>query len=463
MSTMVLEVAVSQCRPIRSGMGEFRRIHAFLAKFLFAIVLIAATTTASASASDDVPLRKQVEVLMKDLDAKTLAERTRAEKGILDLGPSALRWLPSPEFVDSPSARESIRRIRLQLERQAARESSAPSRILLTGEHSLSEIVRQIRTQTKNQVQLTADLQEASEVPVAVDWNELTFWDCLDDLRERGPWDWKSAPDSAAILIVKSSKLAGKSLAVQRTGPFRVAIDELAIRSVVGEEAQRLIRVKGRISLEPRLRPLFLAIASSDLQAIANDDRRLSAWNPSAKYEFPFGDGGRDVPFQGDYLIPEGLEIKTITLHGKLSCQMAASCERIVFDQTSQTRGALRRRGGVTVRLREVTFAPIEITENQELSAEVGIAVSYDKGGPAFESHRSWIYHNEAYFETKSGIRISFTKFEPTQQSDGAVAVDYHWRKIAPPASQYTFVYEAPSLIVDVPLEVEVHSIPVPK
>jgi hypothetical protein len=56
---------------------------------------------------------------------------------------------------------------------------------------------------------------------------------------------------------------------------------------------------------------------------------------------------------------------------------------------------------------------------------------------------------------------VRFTDFETTQQSDGAVAVDYRWRKLPAPANQYRFVYEAPTLILDLPIEVELQEIPV--
>ena len=148
--------------------------------------------------------------------------------------------------------------------------------------------------------------------------------------------------------------------------------------------------------------------------------------------------------------------------------------ERIVFDKTSQTPGASRRRGGVTVRLREVKFEPLAAavaappspipsdSSNKPpaaVRAEIGVAVSYDTGGPAFESHRTWMFHNAVYLETEAGRRIDFTEYDTNQQADGAVAVGYRWDKLAAPATQYKFVYEAPTLILDVPLDMKLDGI----
>jgi hypothetical protein len=167
-------------------------------------------------------------------------------------------------------------------------------------------------------------------------------------------------------------------------------------------------------------------------------------------------DGGHEVVAIWDFVLPPAVPKSDFAIRGKIRCQIAAATERIVFDQTSLVRGTIRRRGGVSVRLREVTFVP---GEAETLDTEIGATVSYDTGGPAFESHRTWIFHNAVYLETKSGVRTSFTEFETAQQSDGAIAVDYRWRKLPAPAHQYFFVYEAPTLIIDVPIEVDIDKI----
>jgi hypothetical protein len=191
---------------------------------------------------------------------------------------------------------------------------------------------------------------------------------------------------------------------------------------------------------------------------MVDDQKPLTAWSPDAKLESPIGNGGREVPVRWDFRFPVGISAKSISIRGLLHCQIAAATERIVFDQKALVRGAIRRRGGVTVRLRHVDFDPVE--ENK-LNSKIGITVSYDDGGPAFESHRSWIFHNAVYLESKAEVRTNFTDFDTTQQSDGAIAVDYRWRKINAPADQYQFVYEAPTLILDVPVNVDLVKIPI--
>ncbi len=407
--------------------------------------------------ADEGPVsRGRIDELIQDLDSRTLSERTRAERQILDLGPVVLKNLPAPELVESTPVRESIRRIRKQLEQQAAKQSSRSSRVTLKGVFSLRQILFEIQQQTANEVLLAKQDSVLSEKEFTVDWNEVTFWDSLDDLCDRAGFVCKFDERTDALQISMASRSEVKSLSVQRTGPFRLAVDSIEVRSAVGEQSQRLLRVNGRVAIEPRLRALFLSMASADLKGTDDQDRPMPAWNPDAKYELPVREGAHEVAVAWDFALPAAGRSKEFAIRGRVHFQIAAAVERIVFDQTSQTRGTIRRRGGISVRLREVAF---NAAGDHRLDAEVGVAVSYDNGGPAFESHRTWIFHNAVYLETKSGVRTGFTEFETTQQSDGVIAADYQWRNIEAPASQYVFVYEAPTLIIDVPIEVSIDKI----
>ena len=404
--------------------------------------------------------RPIVEELIRSLDARTLAERRRAEQELLDRGPDVLRWLPSPDLVESVAVREAIRRIRPPLERRAARESAAATTVSLDGDRTLEESVAQIQRQTNNRVSLSADLGDIRAKRIAVTWDHLTFWNCLDDLCDRLDLNWQFTKDRPGIEIALRAASPTARRVVQHAGPFRIDVQRLEIRPLVGDEQQRIVRVVGRLSVEPRLRPLFVSLVARDLIAVANDEKSLSPWNPDAKYEYPVGDGGREIPIQWDFRLPTHDVLNSISVRGTFHCQIAAATERIVFDQRAQTRGTTRRRGGVTVRLRQIQFEP---ADQGQLNGDVGLTVGYDVGGPAFESHRSWIFHNAAYLETADHARTDFTDFSIDQQADGAVAIDYRWTGIAAPITQYSLVYEAPTLILDVPIEVDLSRIPVSK
>lgn len=411
-------------------------------------------------------LRTTVDGLLLELEASALADRARAERKLLDLGPDVLPFLPSPELVPSVSVREAVRRVRVQLERRAAKESALASRLSLRGEMTVTQLLQEFTKQTRNRVELSDKAQIAEQTSLTIAFDDQPFWECLDDVCERLQLRAVFDPHRSSLKLIPRTPDDFVELAIQRSGPFRLAIHSAEIRPVVGETNRKLLRIVGRIALEPRLRPLFLHFATSEVKGSTGDGKAIAPWNPDARYEHPVSDAGRAVPVQFDYLLPQSTEANgvtfptTISLSGRIALQLAAGTERIVFDKTSQTPGASRRRGGVTVRLREVKFEPlVGGPPADQLRVEIGVSVSYDTGGPAFESHRTWMFHNAVYLETEAGRRIDFTEYDTNQQADGAVAVSYRWGKLPAPATQYKFLYEAPTLILDLPLDVKLDGI----
>ena len=413
-------------------------------------------------------LRATIDGLLRELEAPALADRTRAERKLLDLGPDVLPLLPAPELTPNVSVREAVRRVRVQLERRAAKESALASRITLRGEMTVAELLSQFTKQSRNRVELSDKSRAAEKVLLTVAFDGQPFWECLDDVRERLHLRAEFDAQRTSLKLTPRTPSDPIELAVQRSGPFRLAIHSAEIRPVVGATDRKLLRVAGRIAVEPRLRPLFLHFATGEMKGSVVEGKSLAPWNPAARYEHPVSDAGREVPVQFDYLLTQSTDSNDkavptkINLSGRIALQLAAGTERIVFDKTSQTPGASRRRGGVTVRLREVKFEPLAAAKPaDQLRAEIGVAVSYDTGGPAFESHRTWMFHNAVYLETEAGRRVDFTEYDTNQQADGAVAVGYRWDKLPAPATQYKFVYEAPTLILDLPLDVRLDGIQV--
>jgi hypothetical protein len=120
--------------------------------------------------------------------------------------------------------------------------------------------------------------------------------------------------------------------------------------------------------------------------------------------------------------------------------------------------GIERRRGGVTVSLQRV-HRERKLDGTNEL--RIAITVAYDSGGPAFESHRTWILHNEVFLEEGEKRLPLNGGYETTLQADGAVGMEYRFVDLPDPLPEYGFVYMAPTLIVDVPVRFALESVPV--
>ncbi|HVW03142.1 MAG TPA: hypothetical protein VHB77_22465, partial [Planctomycetaceae bacterium] len=219
------------------------------------------------------------------------------------------------------------------------------------------------------------------------------------------------------------------------------------------------------VASEPRMRPLFLKYAAADIKAQATDGRELAPSNRDAQYDVPLGEGGRFLRGSVDFVVPADEPYPQINLRGKLLMQTAAGSEHIRFTNLPRAEGVARRRGGVTVTLQRVAYKQSEEPTSRDAAEQdvsLQVAVVYDTGGPAFESHRTWIFHNEVWLEDAEGKQLPPNGGYTTElQGDGIVSVTYRFRNVPGRLGDYSFVYVAPTLIIDAPVEFNFTGLPV--
>jgi hypothetical protein len=439
---------------------------------LLTLIMPPMPIAAAESAEKAAELEEQVRTLLGNLAGETRAEREEAEKRLVQLGPKVLPLLPPPELLPTPSVREAVRRIRFELERTAARESVLPSRVTLVGTESTEGALIEVTRQSGNLLDGGSLGEARLREPIDINVKAGQFWPLLDDLAARHHWRYEYDSSGRGLkLLPLEARSQRQASTVSYAGAFRVEAMP-AERIPLGDGrggknaalADDLLRVTLRIMPEPRLRPLFLQVAMSELTARAEDETVLKAFSPQANLELALGEGKGAAPIRLDFLIPRTKATSVLGLKGKFQCTTAAGSEPIRFtdlEKVGKEGGAsvARRRGGVTVTLQRVRLTP---TSPRKQEARVQIVVTYDTGGPAFESHRSWILHNEVYLEDPAGKQVRLNGgSDTTQQGDGSVGIEYRFVDLPDPLPKYTFVYVAPTLIVDVPIEFEIQSVPV--
>lgn len=430
---------------------------------------------AAAPGENRADLEGEVRQLVADLSAETRAQRLAAEKRLLELGTKALPHLPAPELLPTLSVKEAVRRIRTELERSAARESVLPSRVTLASKLSFGEALAEISRQTGNRLDRGLLSESLLKMPVNLDLKEVPFWQALDDLagrfKVRYEYDavargLKLAPAEAATRTAESQVSYSGAFRIEGLPADRVQRTAGRGKDLKAGPSEDLLRVSLVLMPEPRLRPLFLHYATRDINVRTADRLSLKAFSPEASYELPLGEGGGASRIEVDFLIPAAHLAKSLELQGKLQCTTAAGNEAIRFTELAKAQESgggniARRRGGVTVTLGRVRVTRLSPGKQE---ARIAVTVAYDTGGPAFESHRTWILHNEVYLEDPVGKRLRLNGgSETTLQGDGGVGIEYRFVDLPDPLPDYTFVYVAPTLIVDVPIEFQIQSVPVTK
>lgn len=416
------------------------------------------------------------------LDADRKADREKAKEELLKLGPSALKWLPEPESLGSRAAIEAVKKIRATLERQKAEESVNAARLTVAGSSSIGEMLQRLAKETGNVI-VTDDLsKELLSKPVEIP-DRPTFWDVIEATSKQHDLNWSFIGSPARLRLfpmIAASKddSPRAALAATQSKAFRVALKSIRERTVVGQGSGPLLRLELDVMSEPRLRPLFLKCSVADVAVSGQrkskkDEADAAGWqpySPDAKLELTFGQGHRQMSVPLDFRRPDG-DWNSLSVVGKLHVETAAGEEPLEFPVGKEAQGVSRRRGGVTVKVLRWE----SVAGAKDSSLEVTALVTYDTGGPAFESHRSWMLFNVADLvragmmpaekPVSSSAMNDVNLLKPTHidsdvQPDGSIGVTYRFEKLPLPASEYRFRYVAPTLILDVPLEFELRNVP---
>lgn len=436
--------------------------------FLLACALVAIPAMPSARAEGETAsatptnaaarsaLETRVKRLIEALGASTLKARTDAERELLDLGPPALEHLPSPETLATASIREGVRRIRVELERRKAIESLEPSVVTLSGKRALSDVLAQIRRQTGNRFDVKASAEDLA-TPIEVDFDRTPFWKAVDEVAAKAGLRYATETSELSLEKRPSKPTEADEEVIDYPGAFRLATSRGSLRPLIGSEDKRLLRVSVRIAAEPRLRPLFLHYAARNIRIRSTEGREYAPFTSAAKYELPLAEGSwLELTF--DVVVPANTLPETVHLEGTIGAYTAAGAEEFVFSDLL-AKGVARRKAGVTVRLQQVKFEP---QDDGTKSAQVEMSVVYDVGGPAFESHRTWIYFNGTWLSGKGSVRIAKDPgLNATNQTDGGIVVEYGFSGLKDDPSAYRFHYAAPTLLIDQPLRFSLRHVPV--
>jgi hypothetical protein len=451
---------------------RFRR--ALLTAFLFAICVPSLTRAEDRPAAVDPQKFREVQRLVGQLDADTRSERIKARDALLALGPEILPLLPEDRAIASAAAREALHEIRLRLEREAALASLAPSTVTLKGTYSLRSILAQIASQTRNEFDTRAVGDGLLDRRLTVDYRSRAFWSACDEIVSTVGLSYGTAPGRRLELVPANRGSEGRPLVLADEGAFRIAVHSASIRPPVVSRTGFMLRIVWSLRAEPRLRPLFAAITGHDLHVQTTDASPVpspgappaapqSAFtefrpiSPAAKLELSMNEGQDPLRLDTDFEFPATRTWKPkIQFSGSLAVEMAAGTKRFVFDNLAAPDRAVQRAGAVAVRLIQV-----EIPANGKPGdGRVEISVVYDQRGPAFESYRTWMYHNETWLETRDGRRIRPRPLVATrQQDDGGVAVEYNFAGVTGAPADYRLVYVAPTLITAAPVQFQLRNI----
>jgi hypothetical protein len=280
---------------------------------------------------------------------------------------------------------------------------------------------------------------------LSVHWSRLPFWDCVVDLEQRA--GVQVAGDSTSGTLLLSRREAGTappSAAV--SGPCRIVMLSASTKPSFVEPTQEVVQVRWRLDVEPRLRPLYVMLrdARTVISAVGLDARPLS---PEATRELPV-DRWTGCEIDSQFSIPKGTRVEAVRFEGQAVLKAAALPLPFVFEKLSSRRTGVQRRGGVSVILRELT--PDEAAK----TVRATLTVAYDRTGPEFESHRTWIHQNSGWLERAEGAApMRAARVDLVQITRAGATLTYEFENVEGSLDDLRLVYEAPALVVEIPIE----------
>jgi len=402
-------------------------------------------------------LRLEVRRLVRQLDDAQRATREAAERRLIELGPAALDLLPGPGRDTSAEVKVRLERVRKTLEAAVAEAAAQPARVTLQGDLALSAALAELQRQTGNRI---VDFrqrfgQQASDPQLSLAFEKTAFWPAFDSLLDQaGLTVYNFSGELGALAVVaRDEHERNRAETGVYQGLFRFEVLRVQAVRDLRNPANHALRLALELAWEPRVSPILLQIPLAQLRATDESGQPIPVGTPRASLEVPVENSLPAAEVQLPLVLPERRVARIDTLQGLVSAILPGRVETFEFSDLPGAKNVEQTRAGVTVVVEQVR-------KNGDVD-EVRLTVRFDEAANALESHRNWIYNNEAYFLAPDGQRYEHAGLQAFRQAANEVGVAYLSDREGGLAG-CKFVYKTPALLIQVPVAFEIKQIPLP-
>jgi hypothetical protein len=410
-----------------------------------------------ADAGGRADLKLEVRRLLRQLNAVQKSDRDAAEQRLAAMGQPVLDLLPPPNEKVAPEVRQRVERVRQAVQRTMAKEAVQASTVTLHAEAMpLSKVLSAIREQTGNKIVGPQDPAGAGapDPTLKVDLDKTPFWQALDQvLDQAGLSAYPFGEQKAIVLQPRLPGQAMRSAAASYRGPFRFEAVQVEAKRDLRNPVNQALTVTIEAAWEPRLAPIVLEEPLKKVVALDDAGRPMPVVGAEAKPEVDVTPESMAKLLSVPLALPPRDVRRISRLGGTIEAILPGKVETFRFKDLGTAKDVEQRVAGVTVVLDEVR------KNNQ--TWELRIRVRFDDAGEALQSHRNWIFENEAFLEGPDGKPVAYSAYETTMQSQREVGVAYLFN-IDAPLNNYTFIYKTPGMILNADLDYELKEIPLP-
>ncbi|XZE55698.1 hypothetical protein SH139x_001721 [Planctomycetaceae bacterium SH139] len=408
----------------------------------------AAADEASPSGGGDEDLQRQVAELIERLDGSKLAIRQQAERDLLGLGPSILDFLPDSARALSAEASQRLRRVRLELELQQAKQAAGAKLISLGRADDLQAALKRISELTEIGFQTNGQFNPVLELDVS---RSQTFWKTLDTVLDAAEADVNFYVGKAGELGIaqRAEGRPSRTDSAAYAGVYRLEPTRVMARRDLRSAQRSELSIGCEIAWEPRLTPIGLTLPLESVVAVCDDGQQLRA--DMGEITIAANASISSTEFNIPLPLPTDSPLRISTLSGTLRSMLPGAREHFKIDISKPHEAETV--GNVTVLVEAVRA-------NNHLH-EVRLEVAFVEGGAALESHRQWIFDNPAYVTTASGERREVLGTETYRQTAERLGISFLFDLDEDPTG-FTFHYETPVSIIQNEVQFVMRDIPLP-
>lgn len=407
---------------------------------------------ATLAATTPAELEREIRRLIRNLDAAERDLRDRAERDLRQLGPRILGLLPPVTARTSAETKVRLERVCKALESELAAQTAQASRISLAGELPFRDVVAALVKQSNNPISGYETLQ----TPVRVAWKELSFWQALDDLLDQVDLTVDPLGGQAGTLVLRArpETQAKRATRAVYVGPFRLEPIRLSARRDLQDNSVSALGITLSVAWEPRLKPISLRLALQDLtltddleQTLLPTGNQTGVLTPLIESDFT----GTDLELR--VALPNRRAQQLRSLRGTFTAVIPGATHEFTFTDLAQAREIEQRHAGVAVVYEGMR-------KNGDLY-DLRIRLRFDEAAGALQSHLGWISKNEAFIRTADGMKFENLGLTQRARRENEVGFSYLFDMTKGP-SGCSFVYQTPSLLVQVPVRFEIQDLPLP-
>jgi hypothetical protein len=428
-----------------------------------AIVLCGPVLGADGSSAAGSTRPEDVARLIRQLQARELAERDGAERELAKLGAEILPLLPRIDERTPAEVAERVARVQQQLLIEQALSAAAPTTVTLKGaDLPLSDVLASISRQTGNPItdHRAAFGEPRTDPRLAVDFDKTPYWQALDQvLDQAGVTLYPFTGRRGAFVISRPADALPRAARASLAGAFRLSPVRFEARRDLRNNREQSLKFFFEVAWEPRLQPIAIMQPLARASAVGDDGDSIAVSNARAQSEVMIREGISAAELEIPLELPPRRVTHIRTLKGQLTALVPGPRHDFRFASLplAAASGASRR---VEQRQAGATVFVDSLRKNNDVW-EVCLRVKFDAPANALESHRGWILENQALFETTDGRRIEPGGFEQTRQARDEIGIKFFFELDQDP-SKLVFVYRTPITILSMNLDYEFRDLELP-